>query len=338
MIISIAGPDTYRSREKLKSIRNLGFQKQAKEEIFDFNEIELPETEDSMLSKLKQSFNTSSLFLEKRLVIVRDIINLPKVFHTKVKNTLNQIKDNPETIILFYNTNNIPKTHPLTKVLDNLKAKHTQYEYLVESQAINYIQQMTLEQSIDITRDGIMYLVEYQKQEHKHIQEKEKNKSKKAPFRIDFYRIDSIFNQLYNYYGRDKRIDANAIQAIMPQETIYSIFSLADYIYQKNYGQYMALLLNLKKLDIEGVGLYSLLISQIKTAFTIKLAQEKGESYNHYAKGHPYVLQKTAQNIRNWQSQDLKKIYLNLIEGDFAIKFEGQDPYAILRELGLRLV
>ena len=38
MIISIAGPDTYRSREKLHSIQNLGLQKQAKQEIFDFED------------------------------------------------------------------------------------------------------------------------------------------------------------------------------------------------------------------------------------------------------------------------------------------------------------
>jgi hypothetical protein len=63
MIISISGPDTYRSREKLKSIQKLGLQKQAKQEIFSFNDIELPDTEETLLARLKQSFNTSSLFV-----------------------------------------------------------------------------------------------------------------------------------------------------------------------------------------------------------------------------------------------------------------------------------
>jgi DNA polymerase III delta subunit len=84
MIISISGPDTYRSREKLKSIQKLGLQKQAKQEIFSFNDIELPDTEETLLARLKQSFNTSSLFVDKRLIIIKDLIALPKTLHTKV--------------------------------------------------------------------------------------------------------------------------------------------------------------------------------------------------------------------------------------------------------------
>jgi len=338
MIISISGPDTYRSREKLKSIQQLGLQKQAKQEIFDFEDIILPETEDTLLAKLKQSFNTSSLFIEKRLIIIKDLVSLPKILYPKIKKTLKHLKDNNDIIILFYNTNNIPKTHPLSKTLIDLQAKQTQYDYLPELKAIAYMQQMSLEQGLDINKEGIMYLVEIQRQEHKQNQEKSgSSKSKQSSFRIDFYKIEYIFNQLHNYYGDKHTIDSQMLAKILPQEDYSSIFSLAEYIYSHNYGKYLISLNNLQKAGIEGIALYGLLISQIKTALIIKLAQEKGESYNNYINGHPYILQKTAQNIRTWSSQDLKKIYLNLIEGDFAIKFEGQDPYDKLKELGIGL-
>ena len=335
MIISIAGPDTYRSREKLHSIQNLGLKKQAKQEIFDFEDIMPPETEESILAKLKQSFNTSTLFIEKRLIIVKNLINLNKALYPKIKKTLQTLKDNSEIIILFYNTNNIPKTHPLTKVLIDLKAKQTQYDYLPEPKAIAYIQQMSLEQELDINREGIMYLIDLQKQEHKQAQEKETNKGKKAPFRIDFYKIESMFNQIYNYYGKAQSINKSMLESIFPNLDTYSIFSLTDYIYNHNYGKYLTALKYIEESGIEGIVIYGLIISQIKNALIIKLAQEKGKQYNDYTKGHPYVLQMTAQNIRNWKSQDLKKIYLNLIEGDFAIKFQGQNPYDKLRELGI---
>jgi DNA polymerase-3 subunit delta len=338
MIISIAGPDTYRSREKLHSIQNLGLQKQAKQEIFDFEDVTPPNTEESMLYKLKQSFNTSSLFVEKRLITIKNLISLNKVLYPKIKKTLQTLKDNSEIIILFYNTNNIPKTHPLTKVLIDLKAKQTQYDYLPEPKAIAYIQQMSLEQELDINREGIMYLIDLQKQEHKQFQEKEGSKSKKVPFRIDFYKIESMLNQIYNYYGEKKNISKSMLESIFPNLDTYSIFSLTDYIYSHNYGKYLTALKYIEESGIEGIAIYGLIISQIKTALIIKLAQEKGLQYNNYAKGHPYVLQMTAQNIRNWKSQDLKKIYLNLIEGDFAIKFQGQNPYTKLRELGIGLL
>jgi DNA polymerase III delta subunit len=338
MIISISGPDTYRSREKLKSIQQLGLQKQAKQEIFQFEDIELPDTEDTLLAKLKQSFNTSSLFSEKRLIIIKDLVLLPKALYPKVKKTLQTLKDNSEIIIVFYNTNNIPKTHPLSKTLIDLQAKQTQYDYLPEPKAIVYIQQMSLEQGLDINREGIMYIVDLQKQEHKQTQEKATNKAKKSPFRIDFYKIESMFNQIYNYYGEKQTIDSQMVAKILPQEDYSSIFSLAEYIYSQNYGKYLISLNNLQKAGIEGIPLYGLLISQIKTALIIKLAQEKGESYNNYVNGNPYILQKTAQNIRTWNSQDLKKIYLNLTEGDYSIKFQGQNPYAKLRELGIGLL
>jgi len=338
MIISISGPDTYRSREKLKSIQQLGLQKQAKQEIFHFEDIELPDTEDTLLAKLKQSFNTSSLFSEKRLIIIKDLASLPKTLYTKIKKTLKYLKDNNDIIILFYDTDNIPKTHPLSKTLIDLQAKQTQYDYLPEPKAIAYIQQMSLEQGLDINREGIMYIVDLQKQEHKQNQEKSgSSKSKKVQFRIDFYKIESIFNQLHNYYGDKQTIDSQMVAKILPQEDYSSIFSLAEYIYTHKYGQYLKALQAIEQKGIEGIALYGLLISQIKTALIIKLAQEKGLQYNNYAKGHPYVLQMTAKNIRNWKSQDLKKIYLNLIDGDSAIKFQGQSPYDKLRELGILL-
>ena len=337
MIISISGPDTYRSREKLQSIQQLGLKKQAKQEVFDFSSIDLPDTEYTLLSKLKQSFNTSSLFVEKRLIIIKDLISLPKILYPKIKKILKNLKDNNDIIVLFYNTDNIPKTHPLTKELIDIQAKQTQYDYLSESKAISYIHQIGLEQGIDIGKDAIMYLVDYQKNQYKHSQEKSgsNSKSKKASFRIDFYKIESIFNQIYNYYGGTLNITVPMIQVILTQENNDSVFSLADYIYKQNYGQYLIALKNLEQMGIEGIPLYALFLSQIKNAMIIKLAQDKGKQYTDYVKGHPYVLQMTAQNIRNWNSQDFKKIYLNLIEGDYAIKFEGQNPYDKLRELGI---
>jgi DNA polymerase III delta subunit len=128
------------------------------------------------------------------------------------------------------------------------------------------------------------------------------------------------------------------LQNILPQENKDSIFSLAEYIYKQNYGQYLSTLKSLEQMGIEGIPLYGLLISQIKTALIIKLAQEKGQQYNNNVKGHPYVLQITAQNIRNCTSQELKKIYLDLIKGDYSIKFEGKSPYEVLRRIGVNLV
>ena len=340
MIISISGPDTYRSREKLKSIQQLGLQKQAKQEIFDFADIELPDTEDTLLAKLKQSFSTSSLFVEKRLIVIKNLITLPKTLHTKIKKALQHCKDSPDTIVLFYDTDNIPKTHPLTKFLIDIKAKITQYDYLPEPKAIAYIHQMSLEQGIDIGREAIIYIVEFQKNQHKHNQEKSgsSSKSKKASFKIDFYKIEYIFNQIYNYYGDKQNITVSMIQAILPKENNDSVFSLADHIYKQNYGQYLVALKNLEQMGIEGIPLYALFLSQIKTALIIKLAQEKGKQYNDYVKGHPYVLQLTAQSIRNWSSKDLKQVYLDLITGDYSIKFEGKSPFEVLRGLGLNLV
>jgi DNA polymerase III delta subunit len=340
MIISISGPDTYRSREKLKSIQQLGLQKKAKQETFDFADIELPDTEDTLLAKLKQSFSTSSLFVEKRLIVIKNLITLPKTLHTKIKKTLQHCKDSSDIIVLFYDTDNIPKTHPLTKGLIDIKAKITQYDYLPEPKAIAYIHQMSLEQSIDITRDAVRYLVELQKNQHKQDVEKagSQSKSKKASFKIDFYKIEYIFNQLYNYYGDNQNITVAMIQTILPQENNASIFSLADYVYKNNYGKFLATLKNLEQMGIEGIPLYGLLTSQIKTALTIKLAQEKGKQYNEYVKGNPYVLQITAQSIRNWSSKDLKQIYLDLIAGDYSIKFEGKSPYEVLKVVFLNLV
>jgi DNA polymerase III delta subunit len=336
VIISISGPDTYRSREKLYSIQELGIQKQAKQEVFDFTEIALPDTPEILLSRLKQSLNTSSLFIEKRLLIIRGLASLPKSFYTTIKKSLSILKDNADIIVLFYDTVSILKTHPLTKTLDQVKAKNTEYTFLSEPKVIAYIHQMSLEQGIDIKRDGIIYLISYQKAQYTLAQEKSDNrsKSKANAFQIDLYAIELLLNKLYNYY-ENKPITVEMLKVILPQEQSYSIFSLAESIYARNYGKYIATLNFLQKQGIEGIKVYGLLLSQIKTALIIKMSQESQKQYIDYVKGHPYVLKITAQNIQSWNSKDLKKIYLNLIQGDYEIKFQGKNPYDKLKELGL---
>jgi DNA polymerase III delta subunit len=334
VIISISGPDTYRSREKLYSIQELGIQKQAKQEIFDFDEIFLPDTPEILLSRLKQSLNTSSLFTEKRLLIIRGLASLPKVLYTTIKKTLAILKDNPDTIVLFYDTTSILKTHPLTKILDQVGAKNTEYTFLSEQKIITYIHQMSLEQGVDIKRDGIMYIISYQKAQHTLALEKADNrsKSKSSAFQIDLYAIDLLLNQLNNYFGKQS-ISVEMLKIILPQEQVYSIFSLAESLYLRNYGKYIATLNFLQKQGIEGIKVYGLLLSQIKTALIIKMSQENQKQYTDYVKGHPYILKITAQNIRSWSSLELQSLYENLIRGDYEIKFEGLNPYEKLKSI-----
>lgn len=338
MIISISGPDTYRSREKLYSIQELGIQRHAKQELFDFDEIFLPDTPEILLSRLKQSLNTSSLFTEKRLLIIRGLASLPKVLYTTIKKNLAILKDNPDTIVLFYDTTSILKTHPLTKILEQVGAKNTEYTFLSEQKIIAYIHQMSVEQGIDIKRDGIMYLISYQKAQYALAAEKADNrsKSKSSAFQIDLYAIDLLLNQLNNYY-ENQPITVAMLQKILPQEKIYSIFSLAESIYARNYGKYIAILNFLQKQGIEGIKVYGLLLSQIKTALIIKMSQESQKQYTDYVKGHPYILKITAQNIRSWSSSDLQALYEILIQGDYEIKFEGLNPYDKLKSIIIAL-
>lgn len=334
MIISISGKDTYRSKEKFHSIQSLGLQKNAKQEVFDFEDIPI-EGIDSVFTQLKQSLHTGSLFVEKRLIIIIGLASLPKAYYPQIKKTLHNLQDKEDIIVLFYDKIGILKTHPLTKILDVVGAKIQEYPYLSEAKSIAYIHQMSINQGLDINRAGIMYLVEYQKMEHKMIEEKSGSKSKKAPFQIDFFSIEMIFNQLHNYY-ENQPIDQDNIAVFLPSQKRYSIFTLAEYMYARNYSEYLQALKWLQQQGVEGIGLYGLFVSQIKNALIITLAKEEGKRYEDYLNIHPYVLKMTAQQVRLWDSKSIQEIYQYLIRGDYAIKFEGKDPFKVLEYIGVQ--
>lgn len=336
MIISISGKDTYRSKEKFHSIQSLGLQKNAKQEIFDFEDVPM-EGIDTIFKQLKQSLHTGSLFVEKRLIIIIGLASLPKVYYPQIKKTLHNLQDKEDIIILFYDKTGILKTHPLTKILDVVGAKIQEYPYLSEVKAIAYIHQMSIHQGLDINRAGIMYLVEYQKMEHKMIEEKSGSKGKKNPFQIDFYSIEMIFNQLHNYYG-NQPINQDNLSVFLPSQKRYSIFTIAEYMYARNYSEYLQALKWLQQQGVEGIGLYGLFVSQIKNALIITLAKEEGKRYEDYLNIHPYVLKMTAQQVRLWDSKSIQKIYQYLTQGDYLIKFEGKDPFSILEGLILNMM
>jgi len=99
MIIFLYGQDTFRSRQKLKELKN----KFIKE--FDVNQHSLTALDGKTVSLTKINEKiSSSLFAKKRMVVIEDIfLNKDKTILENIYNYFNK-KQTPDTIIIFWDS------------------------------------------------------------------------------------------------------------------------------------------------------------------------------------------------------------------------------------------
>jgi len=312
MILSISGQDNFRSLHKFNLVRLKATQKSVIEIEFDFTDLVTVEAVNNGLAELKSSLDHFSLFREKRLIIIRNISLLPKFFYPTITSKLELARDSADRIVLFYDSQPIPKTHPINHLLTNLQAKVEVYHPLPKAKLQSYIKQMAQAQGMILDNQTCQYISVYTEQ--------------------DLHAVELILNQIYNFY-QTEIINLDMVKTILPSQAKQVIFKLSEYFFKKKYADYLALLRQCQQQGEEGLIVYGYLTSQVKKALIISLAQEKGLSYLDYIQGNVYGLNKLAQLTQTWDKTALFGLYQYITRGDYAIKHQGKDVFAYLENM-----
>ncbi|MCH7759175.1 DNA polymerase III subunit delta [Patescibacteria group bacterium] len=332
MIIFLYGPDSYRSRQKLLDLKKKFVHQQDKQAL----SVSIINGHDLTIDGLRKSLLSHSLFSQKRLIIIEEILKekinkqkqsqLEAVIKEIIKILKNKIQeknsptDKTSNIFIFWEPE--IKLKELTQIQLKLyqlliKTKYVQeFKPLTQIQLKNWVEKEVEKNGAKIENQAIKLLTE-----------------------IYDSNLFAIKNELDKLVARqnDGRsiISVQDLKNIIFNKTEQNIWQLIDAIGQKNKKLAISLLSDQLKNGAKIDYLISMLAHQYRTIFRIKSYLKNHSVVSHYQVAkvlslHPFVCQKGIRQEKNYNLEELKKIYHQLLEIDFIRKTRPINPEILL--------
>jgi DNA polymerase-3 subunit delta len=297
MINLIYGKDTYSSRQELKKI--IEEHKKNNIDWFDFVRIDAKGGEAETLEKIHQSANTISMFNSKKLVIVENVFSLDEEIQEKIQKLLeskNAEKDQDTTIIFW--GEEVKKENKLFEYLTE-KAKTKEFKPLSKANLKNWVKEHINTCKAVIDNQALEILIEN--------------------VGSDLWRMANEIDKLTNY---SKKIKIEDVELLIRPEIDLNIFEMVDAIGYKNKSKAIKLFnQHLEQGDNE-LYLLSMFAYQIRNLIKVKSGGKLEMS--------PFVVQKTKQQAKSFNMEELKKIYRGLMTIDFDSKIGKTDAKTAL--------
>ncbi|MEK7664593.1 MAG: DNA polymerase III subunit delta [Patescibacteria group bacterium] len=304
MIIFLYGEDTYRSRQKLNEI----VEHYKKIHKSGLNLIYIDAEKDNF-NDLTDSLKIISMFLEKKLIVLKNIFSnqgLQEGFLKEI-NKLRETKD----IIVVFEEEKVDARNKLFKALKK-EAKCQEFNLLKGIALLNWI-----------------------KNEFK------KNNAK-ADFGIEGIILNYIGNNLWQIKNEIKKladfkagspIKKEDIDLLIRPKIENDIFKTIDALALKNKKQALSFLYKHIEQGDNIFYLISMIAYQFKNLLIIKELQEQQNPYSAIVKKsnlHPFVVKKNYYLCNQFSLQDLKKIYQKIFQADLDIKTGKAEPETAL--------
>jgi len=255
----------------------------------------------------QDSFKQTSMFKEKKLAILPNILSDPDFKKNFLKNKSNLLKS--EDLILIYEEGKINKSDSLFKFLKD-KAKSQEFELLTNQRLKNWVKKEFKKYGSIIELKAIEVLIEY--------------------VGNDLWRMSNEIKKLASYKNK---VGSEDIDLLVRPRIEIDVFKTIDAIAEKNKKQ--ALILLHKHLEKGDSPLYllSMINYQFRNLLVIKDLIEKHNPYNLILKKsglHPFVVKKSYYQSQEFTLQELKKIYQKIFQVDLDIKTGKVEPETAL--------
>lgn len=300
MIIFLYGPDTFRAREKLNSLKEKFIREVDK---FSLNLAAL-DGEKISIDEFNKAVATQSFLAKKRMIVVRDVFKRQKNFQTEVLDILKKgnyrdsLKDNA---IIFWDEKP-DKRSALFKYLAGSKFKE-EFEVLANYALVKWIEDRVRQKGGRINLPNASLLA---------------SKSD---------------GNLWALAGEIDKLLAKTRQGEITQEDIEesglfkiddNIFNVCDAIALKNKQLALKLIDDQLAAGINDIYLLTMIVRQFRILIQVRSELDRGEG-NHRALAaklgwHPFVIQKAIPQASKYTLEDLKKIYNKLLETDIRLK------------------
>lgn len=320
MIIFLYGPDTFRSRQKLKELKNK-FVAEVDKAGLNITELDGEKLD---VQEFETAASTPPFLAKKRLVVVADLIakNKGQKIQKEILELLN--KNNLETTILIFWEGELgAKIKKPSRSKTAVRRSNLLLDRLKDEK---YAQEFKL-----LEPAGVKKWAENQI----------KNRSGQIELKALDLLVDFIGNDLWQFnseidkliaFCKTKKIGVNDVQTLVKTKLDDDIFKLTDALGQKNQSLATKLIADQLKSGTSPAELLSRIIWQTKNLLLIKdFVEQNGSGYSdnrlNYQLGlHPFVIKKTITQISNHQLADLKLMYQRLLAIDYKIKTSQINP------------
>lgn len=338
MIIFLYGQDTFRSRQKLKELKNKFINE------FDPNQNSLTALDGRNVSMAKINEKISSSLLAKRRMVVIENIFLNKdktifenisVYFNKRQNYIKEDKKDDAIIIFWDSSIKTKKTGrriiPLTCALSNKETVLTQKPALL----FNFLSSQKYAQEFKLL-SNTQASAWVKKQVEKRGGAITYNAIQKLIYLVgnNLWKIDNEINKLINYKsGVLKKItpsqtslptiEVNDIEQLVKGKFDENIFAFTDAISSKNKTLATKLLEEQYEAGLTSSYLITMIVRQFKILLQIRQALDCGFSSRKIIsmlKLHPFVVQKGINQIYFFSLTNLKNILSKLVEIDYLAK------------------
>lgn len=307
MVIFIYGADSYRSRQKLIELK-----KNFKIDMDTMdNSVDILDGEKLTPEKLNKYGQASSLFAEKRMIIIERIFsNKSTVALGLICDYLKNSAEKSDNIFILWDDISGEKMgkSKLFKYLNKLEFTQ-KFVNLTNSELVKWIEEATKKMGATISRQAVNMVCGY--------------------FENNMWQVKNEIDKLIHYKLAGKvdnmnvEIDVKDVEELCRGKTHENIFALTDAISNKN----RKLALELLDREIENgttdIYLLHMISRQFKILFQLKDALSRDMTINEIKnqfKMHPYVIQKTSTQAHNFSLETLRGINDALLRIEKAIK------------------
>ncbi|HLC38871.1 MAG TPA: DNA polymerase III subunit delta [Patescibacteria group bacterium] len=311
MIFLIYGKDNFRVLEKMNQVQAKFVEKTGSE--FNIEKFD----ENMSLSQFKNSLIVTNFLSAQKLIIVKNF--LKKASPTDAKEIAKIIVKIPaEVTVVFVESELSPKNPVLKKVTEI--GKVWQFEPLASQGILTWAKKRVEEKGGKIDFEAAETLTFF--------------------VGNDLGRLDLEIDKLIEYKDR-KEIHVEDVRDLVKPQFSPSIFELIDSLAAKNLAKSQQILKNLLVAGENALYIHTMIVYQFRNLIIIKALSESGlgsAQIREKTRLHPFVIQKSLQQIRNFSLSNLKLIYQKLMSAEIAMKTGQIDPDFALELLVLGLM
>ena len=259
--------------------------------------------------KIKESLNQGGgLFSSKKLILIKNIDKIKKeeaeALTDFIKNSFSNDSDN---FIIFTAGEKVSKKEKVFRLIFS-KGKVLEFKKLQGDSLRKWIigQVNFLDKSIRIDPDAVSQL--------------------ELIFRKDLWQLGNAINVLVNFCdsGDDRRIKKTDVENLCRGEISVKIFDFVDAIGSRNKSRAIDLFYALINQGENGFYILSMILFQLRNLVKVFSLAKTGQSNSLIISKklsiHPYVVQKTLGQLKNFSSGSLKKIYQQIADIDYQAK------------------
>jgi DNA polymerase III subunit delta len=310
MIIFLYGEDTFRSRQKLKELKD----KFIKEVDPSGSNIFVLAGEKATINDVNEAVRAQSLFSRKRLVVIENIFankgekTVEKIYEFFKKEFGKKEKADDNIVVFWDETTGEKVTNKLFKYLSEQKFAQN-FKKLSNTETANWLKKEIAARGAKARPAAVVLLA--------------------SMFSGDLWQLNQEIDKIINYKKSQLLTES---EAIISEEDVAllchgnvdeNIFALTDAIGAKKKALAISLLEKEMEAGVAETYLLTMVIRQFRILLQVKDADTNGMSPRKMAsqlKLHPFVVQKCLAQINSFTLPQLKNIFSGLVEIDKKIK------------------